>query len=63
MATWEEGIPDYAPEFCIIQGEGSVVGLYPLTTKNRYYFYGFAVPQVGPHAELPVSAPVWCALN
>lgn len=59
MASWEEGIPDFAPEFCIMQGEGIVVGLYPLNTKERYYFYGFGVSQVSPAASAcEVVAPI-----
>lgn len=50
---WEEGIPDYSPEFCIIQGNGFIVGLYPMSTSSRYYFYGFAASQVSTVAELP----------
>ena len=66
MATWEEGIPDFAPEFCIMQGDNAVVGLYPLNPENRYYFYGFEISQVSSSCRyrtvvfcVPVMTCLW----
>ena len=51
MATYTNGIPNFAPDFRLIYAgpKGGVAGLYPLDAHRCYYFLGFAASEVGSH--------------
>ena len=59
MATWGEGIPDFAQEFCIIQGQGSVAGLYPADTQESLLLLWICNPPSEPSGWAAYVAMVY----